>query len=155
MKSSILPASLIFLIAGYCVSPAELSFEEGATKHLREVTKGDSPGVAVLVARDGQIVFQGGFGFADLGKKTPVTPETKFRIGSITKQFTAAAILKLAEEKKLAVTDPLSKFFPDFPRGGEVTLRHLLTHTSGIHSYTDKTDFLGRVNTAIEPGKLI
>ena len=155
MKSSILPVSFIFLIAGFCVSRAELSFEEGATKHLGEVTKGDSPGVAVLVARDGKIVFQGGFGFADLEKKTPVTPETKFRIGSISKQFTAAAILKLAEEKKLAVTDTLAKFFPDFPQGGEITLHHLLTHTSGIHSYTDKADFLGRVNTAIEPGKLI
>ena len=151
----ILPASLVFLIAALSVSRAEVSFEEGANRHLREVTKGDSPGVAVLVARDGKIVFQGGFGFADLEKKTPVTPETKFRIGSISKQFTAAAILKLAEEKKLAVTDPLSKFFPDFPRGGEVTLHHLLTHTSGIHSYTDKPDFLGKVSGAIEPGKLI
>ena len=81
-----------------------------------------------------------------------VTPETKFRIGSITKQFTAAAILKLAEDKKLAITDPLSKFFPDFPRGGEITLHHLLTHTSGIHSYTDKPDFPARVDAATEPG---
>ena len=155
MKSFIVPASLVFLLAGICASRAELFFEEGAITHLREVTKGESPGVAVLVARDGKIVFQGGFGFADLEKKTPVTPETKFRIGSITKQFTAAAILRLAEDKKLAITDPLSKFFPDFPRGGEITLHHLLTHTSGIHSYTDKPDFLGKVSGGIEPGKLI
>ncbi len=122
---------------------------------MSEVTQGDSPGVAVLVARDGKIAFQGGFGFADMAKKTPVTVETKFRIGSISKQFTAAAILKLAEEKKLSVTDPLSKFFPDFPRAEKITLHHLLTHTSGIHSYTDKPDFLSRVSAAIEPGKLI
>ena len=155
MKSFSLSAILVSFIAALSVSRAELSFEEGAAAHLREVTKGDSPGVAVLVARDGKIVFQGGFGLADLEKKTPVTPETKFRIGSISKQFTAAAILKLAEEKKLAVTDKLSKFFPDFPRGGEVTLHHLLTHTSGIHSYTDKPDFYAKVGKPIEAGALI
>ena len=155
MKLFLLPASLVFLIAGFSVSRAELSFEEGANRHLREVTKGDSPGVAVLVAREGKIVFQGGFGFADIEQKTPVTPETKFRIGSISKQFTAAAILKLAEEKKLAVTDPLAKFFPDFPRAENITLHHLVTHTSGIHSYTDKPGFLGKVSVGIEPAKLI
>ena len=155
MKSYPFARSLIVLLASVAFCRAELSFEEGATKHLQEVTQGDSPGVAVLVARDGKIVFQGGFGLADLEKKTPVTTETKFRIGSITKQFTAAAILKLTEQRKLAVTDPLSKFFPDFPRGGEVTLRHLMTHTSGIHSYTDKPDFLTKVSQRIEPAALI
>ena len=72
----------------------------------------------------------------------PVTIDTKFRIGSITKQFTAAAILRLQEQGKLSVRDPLSKFIPDYPRGTEVTLHHLLTHTSGIHSYTSKPNFL-------------
>lgn len=134
---------------------AELTFQDGAARHLEEITPGESPGVAVLVARDGVVAFQGGFGFADLAKKTPVTTETKFRIGSISKQFTAAAILKLAEEKKLSVGDPLAKFFPDFPNANAITLRHLLTHTSGIKSYTDKPDFLSRVTAPIEPDKLI
>ncbi len=155
MKPFSLLHAVCFFLSALPFSRAELSFEEGATRHLSEVTQGDSPGVAVLVARDGKIAFQGGFGFADMAKKTPVTVETKFRIGSISKQFTAAAILKLAEEKKLSVTDPLSKFFPDFPRAEKITLHHLLTHTSGIHSYTDKPDFLSRVSAAIEPGKLI
>ncbi len=134
---------------------AEPGAEERVTTRLRELTKGESSGVAVLIARDGKILFQGGFGLADLATKTPITTETKFRIGSISKQFTAAAILKLAEEQKLALTDPLSKFFPDFPRGNDITLHHLLTHTSGIHSYTDKPDFLSRVSAPIEPAKLI
>ena len=134
---------------------AEPDAAERVTTQLRELTKGDTCGVAVLMARDGKIVFQAGFGLADLATKTPVTPETKFRIGSVSKQFTAAAILRLAEEKKLALTDPLAKFFPDFPHGSEVTLHHLLTHTSGIHSYTDKPEFLSRVTAPIEPGKLI
>jgi CubicO group peptidase (beta-lactamase class C family) len=105
--------------------------------------KPDGPGAAVLVAKDGQILLEHSYGLADIGNRVPVTPETKFRIGSITKQFTAAAILKLYEEGKLSLQDPLSKFVPDFPRGPEVTIHHLLTHTSGIHSYTSKPDFIG------------
>ena len=136
-------------------SAATLSFEEGATRYLQEVTKDKTSGVAVLVARDGKILFQGGFGLADIAKRTPITLETKFRIGSITKQFTAAAVLRLAEQGKLSLGDPLARYFPGFPHGNEVTLRHLLTHTSGLHSYTDKPDFLGRVTKAIEPRKLI
>jgi hypothetical protein len=111
----------------------------------------NGPGAAVLVARDGKILFQKGYGMADIEHHAPVTPETKFRIGSITKQFTAAAILKLQEQGKLSVEDKLSKYFPDFPRGDEVRLRHLLTHTSGIHSYTDKPDFMQKVTTRSRP----
>ena len=132
---------------------AEVSLQDGIQSHLSKLTETQSPGMAVLVARDGKIIYQGGFGLADLEKKTPVSAETKFRIGSVSKQFTAAAILRLAEEDKLAVTDPLDKFFPGFPKG--VTLHHLLTHTSGIHSYTDKPDFLGKVSQPLAPADLI
>jgi CubicO group peptidase (beta-lactamase class C family) len=104
-----------------------------------------APGVAVLVSKDGKIVYKKAFGYADVEKKVKVSTETKFRIGSITKQFTAAAILKLQEENRLQVTDKLSKYFPDFPRAEEVTVHHLLTHTSGIHSYTGKNEFIEKV----------
>lgn len=144
-----------FLLALSALSAAEPTLEEGIRARLGKLTEGETHGVAVLVARDGKIVFQSGFGLADIAKKTPVTPETKFRIGSVTKQFTAAAILRLAEDGKLSLTDPLAKFFPEFPRGGEFTLHHLLTHTSGIHSYTDKPDFIGNVSKPVEPGQLI
>jgi CubicO group peptidase (beta-lactamase class C family) len=126
-----------------------------AEKHFQERVKGDVPGVAVLVARDGQILFQGGYGLADVEQKTPITPETKFRIGSVTKQFTAAAILKLAEQGELALSDPLAKYFPGQPNAETITVRHLLTHTSGLHSYTDEPDFLGRVVKPIAPAELI
>jgi CubicO group peptidase (beta-lactamase class C family) len=105
----------------------------------------NEPGVAVLAAQNGKILFEKGYGLADLAHDVPITPQTTFRIGSVTKQFTASAILKLQAEGKLSVDDKLSKYLPDFPRGNEVTLRHLLTHTSGIHSYTDEPDFLSRV----------
>ncbi len=116
---------------------------------FEEPTQGDRPGAAVLVAQNGEILYQKGFGFANLEHHVPITPETKFRIGSVSKQFTAAAILKLQEDGLLSVADPLSKYLPDYPRGNEVTIHHLLTHTSGIHSFTGREDFLKRVTTEV------
>ena len=133
----------------------ELSFAEEAKRHLSEVTKGESSGVAVLVARDGKVVFQGGFGFADIATKAPITPQTKFRIGSTTKQFTAAAVLRLAEQGRLTLDDSLAKHFPEFAHHSGVTVRHLLTHTSGLHSYTEKPELFSRVIKPIEAEKLI
>lgn len=114
-----------------------------------------SPGMAVLVAKDGKLVYRKGFGYANMAAKARVTPETKFRIGSVTKQFTACAIMKLQEKGLLSVKDKLTKFIPDFPRGDEVTIHHLLTHTSGIHSYTGKAEFINRVTKTITPDSLL
>ena len=129
--------------------------EELVNAIFNDVIKGDSSGAAVLIARDGEIIYEKGFGFANLEHHVPVTTETKFRIGSITKQFTASAILKLQEEGLLSVDDPLSKFLTDYPRGDEVTIHHLLTHTSGIHSYTGKPDFFKTVTVETKPDELI
>jgi CubicO group peptidase (beta-lactamase class C family) len=115
----------------------------------------DGPAAVVLVARDGQILFAHGYGDADREKKIPATPETRFRIGSVTKQFTAAAILHLAQEGKLSIDDPLSKYFPGYPGGDKITLRQLLTHTSGLHNYTAHPDFLARVTQPISPPDLV
>jgi len=114
-----------------------------------------SPGAAVLVAQNGMIIYKKGFGYANLEHMIPITAETKFRIGSISKQFTAAAILKLQEAGRLSVQDVLTKFIPDYPRGQEVTLHHLLTHTSGIHSFTSKPDFYKTVLVEVQPESLI
>ncbi|HVN78108.1 MAG TPA: serine hydrolase [Terriglobia bacterium] len=124
-------------------------------KLFNQIIIGDSPGAAVLVAKQGKVLFEKGYGYSNIGDHVPITPETKFRIGSITKQFTAAAILRLKEEGKLDLNDPLSKYLPDFPRGPEVTLHHLLTHTSGIHSYTEKPDFMETVTVPVKPEALI
>jgi len=157
MTTKLHPVVAVLLLAWALVLPcaAQVSFEDGLKAHLEMLTKNKLPGMAVLVARDGKVVFQGGFGFADLEQESLVTPETKFRIGSVSKQFTAAAILRLADDGKLALTDKLDKFFPNFPRGDEITLHHLLTHTSGIHSYSSKPEFLRRVTKPITPTDLI
>jgi CubicO group peptidase (beta-lactamase class C family) len=112
-------------------------------------------GIAVLVAKDGKVLYQKGFGYADIDKKQLIKPDTKFRIGSITKQFTAAAVLKLQEDGKISVTDKLSKFIPDFPRAEEITIHQLLTHTSGIHSYTSKPEFMTKVTSPVTEEDLI
>ena len=94
-------------------------------------------GVSIAVAKNGRTVLAKGYGFADLENDVPATPETVYRIGSVTKQFTSAAIMRLMEQGKLSLDDTLQKFFPDFPaQGNRVTVRHLLNHTSGIKSYT-------------------
>ena len=111
---------------------------EKADTFLNGLIKTNDAGMAVLVAQDGKIIFEKGYGQADVEHHVPITPQTTFRIASVTKQFTASAILKLQEEGKLSVDDKLSKYIPDFPRGDEVTLRELLNHTSGIYNYNRK-----------------
>ena len=122
---------------------------------LSDLTSGKTPGAAVLVSRDGKVLFEKGYGYANLEHGVRITLETKFRIASITKQFTAAAILRLQEQGKLSVRDPLSKYFPDFPKGKQVTLHHLLTHTSGIHSLTWRPDYQLMAASAIDAEDLI
>jgi CubicO group peptidase (beta-lactamase class C family) len=92
----------------------------------------------VIVVKDGRTLFRRAYGMADLELGVPLQPDMVFRLGSITKQFTAVAILMLAEEGKLSLQDPIEKHLPGYPTQGHViTVEHLLTHTSGIQSYTD------------------
>ncbi|HKU16493.1 MAG TPA: serine hydrolase domain-containing protein [Steroidobacteraceae bacterium] len=99
---------------------------------------GDVPGAAVLVLRDGQPLVRAGYGLADLETHAPVTAQTNFRLASVTKQFTAASILLLAEDGRVKLDDRVRKWLPSLPRAAEaVTIRHLLTHTSGLIDYED------------------
>jgi len=92
-------------------------------------------GAVVGVLKDGKIVLIKGYGMADLEDDQPVKPDTIFRIGSISKQFTSAMILLLVERGELSLDDPMSRYFPDFPHSEGITVRHLLNHTSGIRSF--------------------
>ena len=89
-----------------------------------------------LVARQDKIIFEKGYGLSNAEHQTSNNPHTIFQIASITKQFTATVILKLVEQKKMALTDKLSKYYPDFPKGEDITIENLLTHISGIFDYT-------------------
>lgn len=97
----------------------------------------NQPGATAIVVVGGQVVYESARGMANLELQVPMQPEMVFRIGSITKQFTAAAIMLLVEDGKVSLSDELTKFLPDYPmQGTKVTVEHLLTHTSGIRSYT-------------------
>ena len=95
-----------------------------------------------LVAKNGVILLNKGYGYRNAADKVVNNEQSIFQLGSITKQFTSAIILKLQEEKKLTVSDKLSKYFPGYPKGDSVTIEHLLTHTSGIYSYTNDPSFM-------------
>ena len=96
----------------------------------------------VLVARGDDIVLDKGYGFADLEWDIPNAPTTKFRLGSVTKQFTAASVLLLEERGKLSVNDPVKKYMPDAPAAWDkITIFNLLTHTSGIPNFTSFPDY--------------
>jgi CubicO group peptidase (beta-lactamase class C family) len=95
----------------------------------------------VLIAKEGRILFEKGYGYADLQNKVPNTPTTEFRIGSLSKPFTATLILQLQEKGKLNISDPVQKYIPGYPKGDSITLEHLLNHTSGIRSITAMKEY--------------
>jgi CubicO group peptidase (beta-lactamase class C family) len=103
--------------------------------------KAGSPGCALSVMKDGRIVYERGYGMADLDHDVPITPRSVFHVASVSKQFTAASILLLADEGKLSLDDDVRKYIPELPDFGErIAIRHLIHHTSGLR---DQWDLLG------------
>lgn len=104
------------------------------------------PGATVIVQKDGKTLVSGGYGLASVATNEKLTPDHVMRLGSITKQFTAVAIMQLVEQGKISLSDPISKYLDAYPESGKkVTVEHLLTHTSGIPSYTGKPGFIATV----------
>lgn len=131
-----------FILCG--ISPAIPQSESVADFVKSYIQRKAIPGVAVLVRKDGKVVFSQGFGMANLELRVPVTPQTVFQSGSMGKQFTAAAVMLLIDERKMALGDPVAKYLnvPDTWNG--ITIRHLLTHTSGLGDYPE--DFSMRLD---------
>lgn len=128
---------LTFAVAAYAQNPNSVD------QYVRgQIEAHNIPGLALLVARDGKPVRMQGYGFSNVELQTPVKPATLFQSGSMGKQFTASAIMMLVEEGKLALDDPLTRFFPDAPSTWkEVTVRELLSHTAGFTDYPKTFDF--------------
>ncbi len=99
------------------------------------VTDTKSPGAAIAVVRDNEVVLVKGYGLADVERRTSITAQTVFRIGSVTKCFTAIAILQLHEKGQLDIDNPIAEYLPDFPHGDQVWVRHLLSHTAGVPDF--------------------
>jgi D-alanyl-D-alanine carboxypeptidase len=116
---------------------------------------GGPPAVSVAVIQDGQPVFVRAFGTAQIEQNAAARPETVFPIASITKTFTALAILLLQEDGKLKTSDPLSRFMPDYPNAQGITIRNLLTHTSGIPEFTTIEPFASEQALDWTPQQLV
>ena len=113
---------------------------DGLVSDSMEATQ--TPGISVAVQYRGEMILARGYGLADVENRVPATEHTVYRIGSVTKQFTAAAVMKLVEDGKVALDDPMTKYFPDYPVGPfHITVGQLLDHTSGIKGYTEMPGF--------------
>lgn len=141
-RGTLLGFPILLMAAGTAAAaPADKPPPPLSTKVDRDVTEAMRhyrvPGAAVMAIRNGHVTYTRAFGFRDLQHRLPVRSDTLFEIGSITKQFTAACIMQLQEQGKLKIDRPLSDYLPDAPHAREVTLRQLLTHTSGLRDYLD------------------
>ncbi|CAM1367631.1 CubicO group peptidase, beta-lactamase class C family [Tenacibaculum sediminilitoris] len=143
----VLFCSLFFLLTSI-ISAQNL--ESKIDEILKAQYKDNESGVVTLVAKQGKVIYRKAYGKANLELDVNMKPENVFEIGSITKQFTAVSILMLLEEGKLSLEDDITKFIPNYPtKGKQITIHHLLTHTSGIKSYTSMRKF-GEVMTKDE-----
>ncbi|MEO1654485.1 MAG: serine hydrolase domain-containing protein, partial [Bacteroidota bacterium] len=124
-------AFLFFLLVGLKITYAQKNNEVDAL--FEKYNNADTPGMAVSVIKDGQVIYQKGFGMANLEYGIPITEKTKFHVASLSKQFTAFMILKLEDEGLLSIQDDVRKYIPELPDYGEtITINHLLTHSSGL-----------------------
>jgi len=130
-------------------SPTEKQFNT----YMQECAQLKKFSGAVLVARGEEVLFSRAYGMASYELEVPNTPDTIFQLGSLTKPFTATAILQLQDVGSLRVTDPLATYMPDYPHGSQIRLHHLLSNTSGIADYLlmpEFHQFMGRQTTVGE-----
>ncbi|MFC3052497.1 serine hydrolase [Kordiimonas pumila] len=151
-----IPLVLLSFTAKAEIASAE-TITKAATELLDREFPADAPGIAVLVAQGDKVLFSGARGLANVELGIPVAPDNVFRIGSVTKQFAATALLKLVQEGKAKLDDPLSKYLPEYPNGDDITLVHLLNHTSGVNSYTGIENYFtdGRIQKDLSTEQMI
>lgn len=159
MRTGLIVAAVFMLListasVAQTLNPKQMTAE--LDRMLSEQFKQGAPGCAALVAVKGQIIYKKAFGMANIELDVAMQPDNVFRIGSITKQFTAVAILQLMEQGKLKLDDEITKFIPDYPTNGHIiTIEHLLTHTSGIKSYTNVKEFGKLSRTDMKPEEVV
>ncbi len=137
---------LLLLNVAMLIAPSKMIWAQSITQDIDAlITKSypkDGPSIALLIAKDGEIVYKNASGKAHLELGIDATTENVYELGSITKQFTAVAILMLEEQGKLNINDEITKYIPDYPtQNNVITIYHLLNHTSGIKSYTNMASF--------------
>lgn len=139
LRKFLLIAVCILLVSSVRAQDVSAKLEE----YMAALTRTGRFSGSVLAARDGRVLLAKGYGFANIELDVPNTAETKFRLGSVTKQFTSMAIMQLQEKGKLKVEDPVCKYVTDCPAAWQkITIHHLLTHTSGIPNFTSFPDYV-------------
>ncbi len=152
-------ATMVFLLLG-CLLQVSISKAQDTLSRMEQIIQSSVTGKrfmgSVLVAQNDQVLLDNGYGYANLEWQIPDSPQAKFRLGSITKQFTAACILLLEERGKLKTDDPVKKYMPDAPAAWDkITIYNLLTHTSGIPSFTGFPDYRSTEAQPTTPEKLV
>jgi CubicO group peptidase (beta-lactamase class C family) len=143
-------------VATPATEPSSPVFSQKADDYLKTELSAERFAGSVMVALSNQIVFMKGYGLANRELEVANAPNTKFRLASVTKQFTALCILILQEQGKLNVEDSVSKYLPDCPNAwSKIKVRHLLTHTSGIPDYTRLPDYISTVTLPYPPEKMM
>jgi CubicO group peptidase (beta-lactamase class C family) len=160
MRRLALGLAPLCLILLSCSAQTHPDIKQPDKKRMEQIVKDDVASQhfmgTVLVARNGKPILDKGYGSADLEWNIPNAPDTRFRLGSITKQFTAACILLLEERGQLKIEEPISKYMPDAPAGWKnITFFHLLTHTSGIPSFTSFADYNELQTWPVTPEQLV
>ncbi len=133
----VMAAAMFVLTPMLSAQPSTNRFDRQVQAYVRN---GDFSG-SVLVARQGHVLFQKSYGMANYEWEIPNSESTKFHIASVTKTFTAAAILRLEQQGKLKLSDPLSRYVPDFLNGDRITIEQLLTHTSGLPDFYSLAEY--------------
>ena len=145
---------LAFLAAISVAAPQDLASR--LDRHVQAYVDQQWFNGSVLVARDGKPVLSKGYGMANFEWNVPNNPQTKFRLGSITKQFTAMLVLQLEQQGKLKVHDPIAKYMPDAPPAWQkITFHHLLTHSAGLPNFTSFPDYLRTMNEPSPPAETL
>src|SRR5512145_1892680 len=152
MRKNVSTSIRLFLVSGIILVAQHAALAQNHAAKIQDVLslahKYRQFNGTALVAENGKVVYKGAFGMANMEWGIPNTPETRFRLGSITKQFTAALTLQLVEQGKIKLDAKISDYLPDYRKdiGEKVTIHHLLTHTSGIPSYTSQPGFFENVS---------
>lgn len=129
---------------GFAPSGAQIAPNAKVDAVFARFARSGSPGCALGIVRNGALAYQRGYGFASIEHEVPISPDTVFDIGSVSKQFTAMAILLLERDGKLSLEDDVRKYLPEIPDyGSRITIRHLLSHTSGLRDYNDLLELDG------------
>jgi CubicO group peptidase (beta-lactamase class C family) len=147
--------AFLLLLFSFLECDAQKNYSQLLEKYMQAQEKVKDFSGTVLVMKNDKVLLKKAYGLADREWNISNSVQTKFRIASITKQFTAACILQLVEQGKINLDDKLSKFIPDFPKGDNVSIHMLLNHSSGIASYTDQQDFMRLARQSLTKDSMI